>query len=340
MPDQPSKAITRIKLKRFTAFEDLNFEPSPGINVLIGANGTGKTHLMKVAYAACYVSKTQENYADKLVRVFLPSGRRIGRLVRRRQGHQKCEVEIYRDPIKIRVSFSGRVRVTKSIKNSGISEWHKHSMESIYIPVKEMLANAPGFHSLYEQREIHFEEIYSDIINRAYLPVQKGRPSNERQRLLDMLSQAMDGKTVIKGEEFFLRKNGELEFTLLAEGIRKLGLLYLLIQNGSLSEGSVLFWDEPETNLNPKLFNPVIDILLQLQRQGTQIFLATHDYVILKELDLQSKPKDKVAYHSLYSQGSKIRHQKTDHYLGLHKNAIMDTFDNLYDRVIDQSISV
>ena len=27
-------------------------EPSPGINVLLGANRTGKTHLMKVCYAA------------------------------------------------------------------------------------------------------------------------------------------------------------------------------------------------------------------------------------------------------------------------------------------------
>ena len=41
--------ITRIELERFTAFEALDFRPSPGVNVLVGANGTGKTHLMKVA---------------------------------------------------------------------------------------------------------------------------------------------------------------------------------------------------------------------------------------------------------------------------------------------------
>ena len=45
-----------------------------------------------------------------------------------------------------------------------------------------------------------------------------------------------------------------IEFTLLAEGLRKLGLLWLLIRNGSLKPGAVLFWDEPETNLNPKLY--------------------------------------------------------------------------------------
>ena len=83
-----------------------------------------------------------------------------------------------------------------------------------------------------------------------------------------------------------------MEFTLLAEGMRKLGLLWLLIQNGTLQNGSVLFWDEPETNLNPKLLGTLIEVLLQLQRAGVQVFLATHDYVILKEIDLRTRDED------------------------------------------------
>ena len=51
--------ITRVKLENFTVFESLDLEPSPGINVLVGANGTGKTHLMKVCYAACDVTKSK-----------------------------------------------------------------------------------------------------------------------------------------------------------------------------------------------------------------------------------------------------------------------------------------
>ena len=339
MPDQPSRAITRIKLKHFTAFEELDFAPSPGINVLTGANGTGKTHLMKAAYAACCVSKTQENFAEKLVRVFLPSGKRIGRLVRGRQRKARCEIEIHRTPISIRTSFAGTD--TKSSGTViGAEAWQAHPIDSIFIPAKEMLANAPGFRSLYGQREIKFGEEYADIIDRAYLPIMRGKPSIEYERLIRSLSEAIDGKIIVKGEEFFLRKNGDLEFSLLAEGIRKLGLLYLLIQNGSLSEESILFWDEPETNLTSKHFYAIIDILLQLQRLGAQIFLATHDYVILKELDLQSKPTDNVAYHSLYMQDSDVHLQTTDHYLGLHNSAIMDTFDNLYDREIKRTLLV
>jgi len=45
--------IKRIKFQNYTAFEDQQMEFSPGINVIIGENGTGKTHLMKALYSAC-----------------------------------------------------------------------------------------------------------------------------------------------------------------------------------------------------------------------------------------------------------------------------------------------
>ena len=47
--------ITRIHLENFTSFANLEQEFSPGINVIIGANGTGKTHLLKTLYAACAI---------------------------------------------------------------------------------------------------------------------------------------------------------------------------------------------------------------------------------------------------------------------------------------------
>lgn len=58
--------LTRIKLEKFTAFEKLDLELSEGINVFIGANATGKTHLMKLAYASCDITKTQLDFAEKL----------------------------------------------------------------------------------------------------------------------------------------------------------------------------------------------------------------------------------------------------------------------------------
>jgi len=334
-------AITRIKLKNFTAFKELDIVPSPGINVLVGANGTGKTHLMKVAYAACDITKTKIDFAEKLIRVFLPSGRALGRLVKRQKGSIRCAVEVYRGSLKLHISFSNHTTVPDSATVTGARKWTSDPVKSVYIPAKEMLSHAPRFRSLYSQREIHFEEIYSDIIDRAYLPALRGPVDQERKKLLRNLQKLIDGKVINKDEEFFLKnRQGNLEFTLLAEGMRKLGLLWLLIQNGTLLKGSVLFWDEPEANLNPKLFGPLIEILLELQRMGIQVFLATHDYVILKEIDLRKKADDKVLFHSLYrdDETGEIQCYSTSEYLQIHPNAIAETFSDLYNREIKRSL--
>ena len=334
--------ITRLKLRRFTAFEELDFKPSRGINALIGANGTGKTHLMKVAYAACDVSKTGNSFAEKLARVFMPSGRSIGRLVKRRRGSSECTVRISRGNPGLGLSFSNHTTAAHGAHITGALHWKDAPVESVYIPVKEMLANAPGFRSLYSQREIHFEEIYDDIVARAYIPVLRGPTEGERKRLLGTLQKIIAGKVTVKNEEFFLRnKEGNLEFSLLAEGMRKLGLLWLLIRNGTLLDGSVLFWDEPETNLNPRFFEPVIGILLELQRMGVQVFIATHDYAILKELDLQRRAEDSLAFHSLYREpeGGDITCHSVRTYLDIHPNAIAEAFTDLYDREIERSLA-
>ena len=333
--------LTQVKLTNFTAFADLTVDFSPGINILVGANGTGKTHLLKVCYAAGALSQTGGSFSDKLRRVFLPSAQDAGRLIKDRAKNGLGAVEVFRQNCRLAATIARDVETTVSDAETGFREWQNSPLPSVYIPVKEMLANAPGFLALYAAREIPFAEVYTDILHWAYLPPLRGPMDDYRQPLLSALEKAIGGPVAIKGEEFFLEsKAGSLEFSLLAEGIRKQALLWLLIRNGSLSEGAVLLWEEPEANLNPKLYGILINTLLELQRAGVQIFLATHDYVILKELDLRLQAGDQVAYHSLYrAEDEEIACRTVDHQLGIHPNAIMDTFTDLYDREIERSLS-
>ena len=333
-------ALTKIEMERFTAFSRLKLNVSPGINVLVGANGTGKTHILKVGYAACDVAKTGTSFVEKLIRVFLHSNRALGRLVKRQNMSTTGVIRIFRDDTSLSASFTNHAKAPAAATTRGVARWANQSTECVYIPVKEMLSNAPGFLSLYEAREIHFEEVYADILHRAYRPILRGPVDALRKRLLAKLQRVIDGKVTIKSEEFFLRnRQGNLELSLLAEGMRKLALLWLLIQNGTLRKGSILFWDEPETNLNPKLFGTLIDVLLELQRVGVQIFIATHDYVILKEIDLRKKKTDRVAFHALYreEETGAIACHTSDDYLGIHPNAIAEAFTDLYDREIERS---
>lgn len=336
--------ITRIQLERFTAFESVDFEPSSGINLLIGANGTGKTHLMKVAYAACDITKSGQRFSEKLVSAFLPKDGALGRLVKRRGKSSTAKVRVTRSSgTKLGLEFSNHAKdwQDKKVKKTGHDAWVATPIESVFIPVKEMLANAPGFRSLYARREIHFESIYPDIIDRAFLPIIKGMKDEKRKQLLVALSRAMDGKVLAKGEQFYLKNSqGELEFTLLAEGMRKLALLWLLIQNGVLVNGATMFWDEPETNLNPRLFSTVVEILLQLQRMGVQIFVSTHDYAILKEFELAAGPKDGISYHALYreTQRADVIIESATKPFELENSPIAAAMTSLYDREIRRAL--
>lgn len=56
--------IKRIKFQNYTVFEDQQMEFSPGINVIIGENGTGKTHLMKALYSAWSTNCIHDYYQD------------------------------------------------------------------------------------------------------------------------------------------------------------------------------------------------------------------------------------------------------------------------------------
>jgi predicted ATPase len=77
-----------------------------------------------------------------------------------------------------------------------------------------------------------------------------------------------------------------MEMPLVAEGIRKLAMLAQLIAVGALEKGGYLFWDEPEANINPRLVKVIARVILQLASAGIQIFIATHSYFLLKELDI------------------------------------------------------
>jgi ABC-type lipoprotein export system ATPase subunit len=329
-----------MELKNFTAFSELNLEFSRGINIFIGANGTGKTHILKLLYAACDITRSKKEFSEKLDSIFMPYEGRFGRLAHRKTVSVNASINLFRSNEKLCANFSNHTKTSTGVKVTGETSWNRKRIECAYIPVKEMLAHAPGFRSLYSGRHIQFEEIYYDIVDRAYLPLLKGPIDNDRKRLLQNIEKAIEGKVTTKGEFFFLKNpQGELEFSLLAEGLRKLALLWLLIQNGTLLSGTILFWDEPEANINPRIMGLIVEILLELQRLGIQVFLTTHDFVILKEFDLRRKSHDSIIFHSLYrnSEAQNICVHSVEHYLDIHPNTLSDTFADIYDRDIERA---
>lgn len=331
-----------VHVANFTAFHKLQLDFSPGLNVLIGPNATGKTHLMKLLYASAAVSWADTDLAAKLVGVFLPHQRRSGRLVTRRQGSAECQATIHRPLSKLTIRFSNHTQPTSRTPATvtGLQSWRETPIVSAFIPVKEMLTGGAQLVALYRLRELELEEVYVDIVTRALLPPARGQVDARRQKLLDTLNREMNGEVEVVDDRFFHRgSQGRLELSLLAEGYRKLGLLWLLIQNRTLLDGSVLFWDEPEANLNPALIGCVIDILLHLQRLGVQVFIASHSHVVLKEIELRRTGTDEVRYLSFFHGDIEgVQAEAARRLLDLSHDKIRDTYVDLVERDLQLSL--
>ncbi len=350
--------IESLSLSKFTVFDDLQIDFGPKINILIGENGTGKTHLLKAAYAMCsangrHVDPIAETANDviasqlttSLIKLFLPLDEKLGKLRTYRSGSDgNAELDAHFIPAgrRLKISFhNNSLRVTVQEN----AEYERYSWKSVFIPTKEVLSFMLGFSSLYRHREVSFDQTYDDLVAALELPVIRPQHIHEKvRRTLDEIEDICGGVFVFhgSGKVTFKSPEGELSANAMAEGFRKIGMIGRLLRTGAVQPGvsGPLFWDEPEASLNPKRLKWLVSVLLELSRLGQQVILATHDYILLKWFDLLADraQEDHVKFHALFKGADgRIRIESTDDYLAITPNAIADTFGDLYDEEIKRS---
>lgn len=299
--------IKSLHVKGFTLFHQARMEFVPGINVIIGSNGTGKSHLLKLAYTASRWSQEmarrtaklgarpdkatmQKELGGKLLRVFRPD--QLGRLTSRSPGRNRAEVEVaFASGPKAGFAFSF---ATNSATEVSLDRSPAEFIEggAVFLPTKEMLSMFPGFAELYDNVSIEVDETYADLCRALAQPLLRGPRFKDISQLLTPLERVLGGSIRNEQGRFYLvqKGSGKFEVSLVAEGFRKLGTIAYLVGNGVLSEQSVLFWDEPETNLNPAYMKEVVKVIAEIAANGTQVFLATHSLFMLREISLMESP--------------------------------------------------
>jgi ABC-type transport system involved in cytochrome c biogenesis ATPase subunit len=293
--------LKQLDLKNFTVFADDALLFSPGLNIVLGENGTGKSHLLKIGYVAAQVAHSlgraqrqtkdemAKQLADKLVAVFRPES--LGRLVSRKQGRNRSDVTVTLGAPggDCRFSFSFATNSKTDVRLDAVPSVFPKA-GPVFIPTREMLSVFPGFAAAYRQRELEFDETYFDLaLALEDRPLRGPRPASA-SHLIGNLEDVMEGQVVVDNGRFYLRPNapgaGKLEMPLVAEGVRKIAMVAYLLVNGWLRDKSILFWDEPETNLNPKLVRNVAETLMALAKQGVQVIAATHSLFLLREIEI------------------------------------------------------
>lgn len=256
-------------------------------------------------------------FSQKTTMLFRPDQSSIGRLVNRnKNGNNTAKVSVESDTAKIGMLFSTKTKKWDAeIKTEEKWEKQMSDLTSVFIPAKEILSNAWNLDAA------------------AKIDISRGVDSNVRKKYLEILRKISSGKVTVHEDRFYLKPGtqAKLEFNLVAEGLRKIALLWQLIKNGTLEKGSVLFWDEPEANINPKYIPVLAELLIMLEREEVQIFVSTHDYFLSKYIEVKRKEDSNVQYISLYKgEENKIQCEIEKEFELLEHNAIMDTFRELY----------
>jgi hypothetical protein len=222
----------------------------------------------------------------------------------------------------------------------------------LYLPAMDLLSISEGFIAAYTKRETPFDETFYDLsLALNALPLRRDKLIDVQQPI-GFLAELIAGKEggrladaariVFRGEgRFYLSlPEGELNAHLVAEGYRKMATLLYLLRNGELTKDSILLWDEPEANLNPKLVVKMVELLRCLAALGMQIFVTTHDYLFSHELSLlaeyPSEGSVEMKFFALHKpdrlKGVYVEEGET--LAEIEHNAILDEFATHYDRQV------
>jgi predicted ATP-dependent endonuclease of OLD family len=335
-----------LEVKNFTLFSDASFEFAPGLNIMIGDNGTGKTIILKLAYTIQYVlhKALQESLhtltpismealnldlSRKLKNVF--QAEKLSNLCHTHGLNAQINMTINSD-LSIELSLADKLEF-KIKKNNEITT---NNSLPIFIPGKEVLSIFPGFITSYEDRELAFDETYYDLCKALSRTPLRGKRREEINNWLAPLEPAIPGKLINQFNRFYLQfsEQEKREIPLVAEGIRKIALLNYLILNGSITKTSTLFWDEPEINLNAKLQVKLVNSLVQLANTGVQIVLVIHDLFLLKELALRVDANEtKANFFEFLEQDNTISIKQGENLEDLSQIVALDASLDQYDRI-------
>ena len=286
--------LNGIELRNFGPLARLDWGNLGPINLIVGANGTGKTFLLKAFYSAM---RTLEEYkrgddqrtaaeilAEKLYWTFQPE--KIGDLVTKgADGALSSTVRFDRQDF----IYSFGKDTTKRISSL---ENHVPPRESnsIFLPAKEVLSLHKIILASREQdKAFGFDDTYLDLARALRQSTKKGKNypefANSRWRLEAILGGRVEYDET-SGRWQFKKGNQKFPIGVTSEGIKKISILDALLGNRYLDTNSIVFIDEPESALHPVAISKFLDIVAVLAERGIQFFLASHSYFIVKKLYL------------------------------------------------------
>jgi len=333
-------AINRVEIKDFLVFKgEFTSYFCPGVNVIIGENGTGKSTLVKSIYYIYNILRSE--YFKSNLKAHLPYFTQNKNDISPKLYRGKKGEFILKETKYNQFSLHADLLLHDSHMSSE-DNLRLIDIRAIYMPEKDILEHAKGLLTFIEQKQTGFSQIYKDILIAAQ-DIPTNEQSETQKFICHKITDIIGGDVSwdeSDGSFYTVKTNGtRIPFANEASGYKKLGFFGLLVSSGQLEPGAVLFWDEPENSLNPELIPILVDILFELSRNGVQIFIATHSEILASYFAVNRKNGDKVLFTSLYREGEQIKANTSDRFDLLTPNKLTEEPVKLYERKLDRGFS-
>lgn len=283
--------IQNFEIRDYRQFKNAKFDNFANVNLFVGENDTGKTTILKFLYCISYQLRNIKNNNMRACNIFQYINNiytfnnfQFGTSYKPTDKLKK--LYLYDgNTIHFNASISNSKNETIS-SNNNINNYD-YDYKSLFIPAKEILSIMNSIIYLKNQNiESGFDDSYTDIIYEIL-----AKKNIDEKELLSFFKNKYyfyNGNIQIdkntNAVNYYKNDGNIYNINITAEGIKKLGIFEVLHSTGNLTKKSILFIDEPENSLHPKMLRELMRFLVDISKEGVQIFMASHNSFVLNQL--------------------------------------------------------
>ncbi len=283
--------IQNFEIRDYRQFKNAKFNNFANVNLFVGENDTGKTTILKFLYCISHQLKNIKNKNMRVCNIFqyinnLYTFNNFQYGVSYTPTYKLKNLYLYNEStidFSISVVNSNNTIINSNNKING----YNYDYKPLFIPAKEILSIMNSIIYLKNQNiESGFDDSYTDIIYEIL-----AKKNIDEKELLSFFKNKYDfynGNIQIdkntNAVNYYKNDGNIYNINITAEGIKKLGIFEVLHSTGNLTKKSILFIDEPENNLDPKMLRELMRFLVDISKEGVQIFMASHNSFVLNQL--------------------------------------------------------
>ena len=279
--------IKNFEIHDYRQFKNAKFDNFANVNLFVGDNDTGKTTILKFLYCISHELKNIINTNIRNCSVY--------QYINNLYTFNNFQFDSSNKLKKLYLYDENSIHFNASISNSNneiitsndnINNYN-YDYKPLFIPAKEILSIMNAVIYLKNQNiESGFDDSYTDIIYEilAIKNIDEKELLNVFKNKYDFYNGNIQIDQNTNSVNYYKNDGNIYNINITAEGIKKLGIFEVLHNTGNLTKKSILFIDEPENSLDPKMLREFMRFLVDISKEGVQIFMASCDSSVLNQL--------------------------------------------------------